>query len=164
MKGTSFSGVACAQIWADFVLWESVLNENPDVRGIVEIGTWKGGFSLWLHAQAEARDIFFRTFDAVAPERSIPHFVRCDVFADPDTVGLTIQQCEPVILLCDGGNKPRELRTFPATYFRDPRSLVVVHDWRTETLPSDVPPILEEVYGDFCDEIGSISRVFRVRR
>lgn len=180
MSGTSFGGIPMAQVWADLILWEAILNENPELRGIVEIGTWQGGFSLWLQRQAQVRTIGFRTFDAVVPESEqvvmlleegwngkypgeISDFARLDVFAKPEVVARTIKPMEPVILFCDGGNKPRELATF-TPYLQDPRSLVIVHDWGTETLQTDVPETLEEIYGDFCDDLGSISRVFKVRR
>lgn len=162
MRDTSFGGVPMAQVWADLVLWEALLNENPDLHLIVEIGTWQGGFSLWLNAQARARGMDFITYDAIRPERTIPGFHRVDVFANEEHIADEAFD-EPLILFCDGGNKPRELRTFPP-YLQDPRSIVVVHDWGTETHPADVPDTLEEIYGDFCDELGSISRVFRVRR
>lgn len=162
MSGVSFGGVAAAQWWCDFVLWEAVLNENPDLVAIVEIGTWQGGFSRWLNAQAETRGMGFLTYDAVAPDREPPGFVRRDVFAEADFIRGHVLREEPLVLFCDGGNKPREMATF-APCLCDSRSLVVVHDWGTETLPSDVPACLEEAYGDYCDELGSLSRVFRVR-
>lgn len=161
--GVSFGGIACAQYWCDFVLWEAVLNERPQTRGIVELGTWQGGFSLFLAAQARARRIAFSTFDATPPDRHIPGFVRLDVFAEPTVVGARCRQLEPVILFCDNGNKPRELRTFPQ-YLEHPESLVIVHDWGTEVMPEDVPDTLEEVWGDFCDDLGSLSRIFRLRK
>jgi hypothetical protein len=37
----------------------------------------------------------------------------------------------------------------------------VVHDWKTEIQPEDVPDTVEETYGDFCDDIRSMSRVFK---
>lgn len=158
---TSFAGVTCAQIWADFALWECLLNEHPDVAGIIEIGTWKGGFALYLGAQAAARGIGFFTCDAVVPDVIVPGFQRLDVFADPGRIEEVADEMGgPVVLLCDGGNKPRELRTFPP--LMPAGSIVVVHDWMTETLPSDVPDFLFEIYGVFCDAIGSVSRVFEI--
>lgn len=161
-RDVSFGGVPCAQFWADFVLWEAVLNERPDCRGIVELGTWEGGFSHYLAAQAAVRGIEFRTYDSVVPTRDIPNFVRADVFAEANDIGDYVMSLEPVILFCDDGNKPRELRTFSG-YLFDPRSLVVVHDWMDEVFPDDVPDRLEETFGGFCDEIGSASRVFQLR-
>lgn len=163
----SFGGVPMAQIWADLVLWEALLNENTHLRAIMEIGTWQGGFSWWLQSQSMVRGMAFRTFDSVKPDKPIPGFERRDVFADSDYIGSLIKTFSPLILFCDGGNKPRELATFSEYLGKD--DLVVVHDWDTEIFGTDVmgyhledpPGILEEVYGDFCDELGSMSRVFR---
>lgn len=158
----SFAGIPASQYWVDFYLWEALLNERAAVRGIVELGTWKGGFSLYLAAQARARGIRWRTYDVAAPDRRIPGFVQLDIFRFPEVVNRYIRRCEPVALLCDNGNKPRELATFAAA-LQDPESVVVVHDWMTETFPADVPLNLQPVYEDFCVRIGSISRCFEIR-
>lgn len=162
MQGVSFGGIPCAQIWADFVLWEAILNENPQLKGIVEIGTWEGGFSGWLQAQAQLRQMTFWTFDSIMPERFkeryLLGFQKLDVFAYPETV-VELIKYGPVILFCDGGNKPREVATFGPQL--SDGSLLIVHDWGTEMQPADAPDGLEEIYGDFCDELGSMSRVFR---
>jgi len=161
MSGMSFGGIPMAQIAADMILWEAVLNENP-VDAIFEIGTWQGGFSWWLYAQSLARDIFFQTFDAVQPDRNIPAFLRVDVFAESKMLGKRFRAFEPCVVFCDGGNKPRELQTFAAE-LRDPRSLLLAHDWGDEIGPGDVPDTVEMVYGDFCEQLGSVTRVFKLR-
>lgn len=160
MKNTSFGGVPMAQTWTDFLLWEGVLNDNPQLTTICELGTWMGGFSLYLAAQARVRGQRFRTYDSVEPERSIPSFVRHDVLTDPQPVIDYLGE-GPWILFCDNGNKPRELQTF-APHLTE-GSLLVVHDWGTEVVSGDVPDSLEMLYEDFCDQIGSISRVFKSR-
>ena len=38
----------------------------------------------------------------------------------------------------------------------------MAHDWGTEIGPDDVPDTVEMVYREFCEEIGSITRVFRL--
>jgi hypothetical protein len=157
----SFAGVACAQYWADFYLWEGLLNAYPKTKAIVEIGTWQGGFSLYLHAQAEARGLRFRTYDVLPPSRQIPGFVQLDVFADAEHVGRHLSKQGEVILLLDGGNKPRELKTFPL--YCQEGSIFVVHDWGTEIFPQDVPDDLIEIHTDLCERIGSMSRVFTRR-
>ena len=156
----SFAGVKAAQILADYWLWEALLNGEQEAKGIVELGTAEGGFSLYLAAQAEARDIFFRTYDVVAPARRIPGFVQCDIFTLADEIGVHLQRRDPVVLFCDGGNKARELKTF--SKYLSPESLIVVHDWGTEITEGDVPENVTEVYGQLCDELGSMSRCFRV--
>lgn len=159
--GTSFAGVPMAQYWVDLIVWEGLLNENPHVNGVVEIGTFKGGFSLYLAAQCQARGIFFRTYDVFPPEVRVPGFVKIDVFAQAEEVGRHMERHDPVILFCDGGNKGRELRTF--VKYLSPFSLIVVHDWETEFLRSDVPDNVEFIYEPWLLDLGSPSRVFRVK-
>ncbi len=154
----SFAGVKAAQILADYWLWEAVLNDG-EYNGIVELGTGAGGFSLWLSAQAEARGLFFRTYDIHEPNTQVPGFCRLDIYAHAESIGEHLGKYDPVILFCDGGNKPRELKTFSRYVTAD--SLIVVHDWGTEISPKDVPMNCTEVYGSLCDEIGSMSRCFR---
>jgi cephalosporin hydroxylase len=150
--------VICAQFWAEFVLWESLLNEKP-YDSIIELGTLDGGFSLYLASQAEHRGMSFRTYDVRVPAKSIPGFVCLDIYACQEEIGQHMRRHDPVIVLCDGGNKPRELRTFSRYVTRD--STLVVHDWGTEMLPSDVPENVEMIHEDLCLELGSASRVFR---
>lgn len=146
-----------AQHWGDLLLWEWLLNRYP-VRGIVEIGTFQGGMSLFLSAQARARNLAFVTYDAVPPLRDVPGFERRDVFLEHEHVSRVLESLSPVALLCDGGNKPRELKMFGPGLRRG--SFVVVHDWLTETFPKDVPDTMSEVHVDWCEQVGSISRVF----
>ena len=157
----SFGGVQASQILADYWLWEAILNGEKETKGIVELGTAKGGFSLFLAAQAQARDIWFRTYDVVTPTRRIPGFVQCDIYAMATEIGIHLQRHDPIVLFCDGGNKPRELKTFSP--YLTPKSLIVVHDWGTEVLRKDVPPNVTEIYGQLCDDLGSMSRCFRVK-
>lgn len=151
-----------AQYFVDLYLWEALLNGNPHLRGVVELGTWQGGMSRYLWSQAQLRDMDFITFDSIIPDSPPPAFVQLDIYRYPEVVAKTAKAMGPIALFCDGGNKPRELALFPP--MMPPSSIFVVHDWGSETLPTDVPPCLEEIYGDFCDEIGSASRVFRMTR
>jgi hypothetical protein len=159
---TTFGGHPCGQTVADWYLWELILNDRTDLCAIIEIGTWQGGFSRYLFAQAAIRNMDFVTWDAVVPDLEPPGFEQLDVFAQRDAVVDRIASYEaPVILLCDGGNKPREARLFPSCL--PCNSLTVVHDWLTEFLPEDVPPFLEPVYEDVCEVLGSMSRVFQIK-
>jgi hypothetical protein len=157
----SFGGVQCAQMWCDFYLWEAVLNSNPQLTGIVELGTWEGGFSRYLASQAWVRGLAFTTFDSVVPNfpTSLFPFHKVDIYRYPEQIAGHLTG--PVALFCDGGNKPRELATFPQLCH--PESIVLVHDWGTETTEADVPGSLREIYGEFCDTIGSVTRVFAIK-
>lgn len=168
MKGTSFGGIPVAQHWVDFLVWETILNEHEDdgLKWIVELGTWTGGFSFWLDAQARARGMYFNTYDAVSPssaggpddDRRVPGFRQVDVFAWADRLRLTLQVDDPGVLFCDNGNKPRELREFALAM--PSGSLVAVHDWGTESGPGDVPDGLVAIHEGFLDEMQSITRWF----
>lgn len=170
LSGTSFGGIAMAQQWADLVMWEGILNENPQLRAIFEIGSWKGGFSWWLYGQAQARKMMFRTYDVVVPDGAMEaavagsdrwrFFVKSDVFADYRNLGKGFREYEPCVVFCDGGNKPRELATF-SQELRHPDSLLAVHDWGTEFMPEDIHSGVRMVYTDFCEELGAITRWFR---
>ncbi len=155
---TSFLGIPAGQVWADFYLWELLLNAHPEMRMVVEIGTWQGGFARYLKAQADGRGLGFVTFDVISPDEPPDGFVQVDAFASPELIWEQFE--EPMVLLCDGGNKPRELQTFAPMLHEG--SLVVVHDWLTEVQPDDIPDCLVEVYGDFCDSLGSMSRIFEI--
>lgn len=160
-KHVSFGGIPMAQYLADFLLWEALLNENPQLQGIVELGTWEGGFSWVLWAQTQARGLEFLTVDVKRPDREPPNFEQIDIYRFSGELAQRFKAMGPIALFCDGGNKPRELRTFPPDLAEG--SVVVVHDWGSETLPKDVPDFLEEMYGEYCDRIGSASRVFKMR-
>jgi hypothetical protein len=164
----SFCGIPASQIWEDFYLWEMLLNQREKealegksypLNAIVELGTWQGGFSRYLACQARERGMLFRTYD-IEPVDA-PGFVKADIFAAQERIGAWLGKQGPLVLLCDNGDKPRELRTFPQ--YLDPWSLVVVHDWGTEVHPEDVPDTLYPLYEEFCEDIGSMSRVFGCR-
>lgn len=158
---TTFGNHPCGQTWADLYLWELVLNDRTDLCAIVEIGTWQGGFSRFLFAQSAIRGMEFVTFDAAEPDNPPPRFQRRDVFADRNDLCMELGSFDgPIVLLCDGGNKPREVRTFAPCLPMG--SLVVVHDWLTEFLPEDAPEYLREAYVDVCESLGSMSRVFEI--
>ena len=105
----------------------------------------------------------FETYDMVRSEhRKPPMYMKLDVFADRDDIGQAIRDYEPCVVFCDNGNKPREMQEY-SREIRSPESLLVVHDWNVEFMPDDVPDGVVEVYGDLCDELGSLTRVFRLK-
>lgn len=156
---TSFGGITAAQYLIDFYLWECILNENPQLKTIIEFGTWRGGFSWYLYSQAKVRNMSFITYDSIIHFKiRPPGFVKRDIFADYEEIGRLIS-LGPCAVLCDNGNKPREVKTFAPYLTND--SIMIAHDWNTEFFEEDIPEYMEQIYTDFCDEIGSISRVLR---
>lgn len=154
----TFVGVPMLQRWADLALWEFVLNRHPELRGIAELGTYFGGMSRWLIAQADNRGMRFVTFDQDVAPPSPRCFQQLDL-RDPRSPA-TVRSFLPVpgILLCDDGDKPWELATFAPIL--EPGELLVVHDWGLEVGPADVPAILSPLYADSPEVRASISQVF----
>ena len=154
---TWFMGVQCSQYAVDFVLWERLLNHNPDVDRIIELGTLWGGFSLFLFLQALQRNMTFITFDdgsyAVTQCKTdgplavdtplgqrldlTDHCVHGNVFDDCyEIVTSYLQGPGRCVLFCDDGNKPKEFATFAP--LAKPGDIIVVHDWGTEILEQHI--------------------------
>ncbi|MFI5421729.1 MAG: hypothetical protein ACHQ1H_12240 [Nitrososphaerales archaeon] len=133
--GTLF-GRPIAQYWEDLELWERVLNDYPDMKWIVELGTWEGGMSFYLYGQAYARKMFFSTIDIKDPEKLVPLFVNYNVH-DGFPKHITYPIKYPGILFCDNGDKPEEVKMY--SQIVNPESIIAVHDWGTEFIPNDIP-------------------------
>ena len=153
---TTYCGFLAQQWWTDYLVWEKLLNAHPEIERIVEIGTGAGGFSLFLQDQAIRR--FgpvgsFWTFDHGVPAFPIFGFTQLDVFVFPERVTQLLRH--PMILHCDGGDKPREVRQFATRLL--PGSLAVVHDYGVEFLDSDVPDGLRITHREITEPHGGLS-------
>lgn len=151
---TTFSGRMMAQTWSDLQLYERLLNIHP-LKCIIELGTGQGGFSYFLHAQCLARGLTFHTFDLVDPNESVPGFSRLDIFQEVSEV---VSHFQPggTLLICDNGDKPRELKVYAPLL--QPEDLLAVHDWGSEVVQEDVPDILLPIHEDWTPS--SITRFF----
>ncbi len=123
-------GRQIGQKWGDLLIWEEVLNLNPHLREIVEVGTWQGGMSYFLYAQCQARDMNFCTIDINEPISHVPNFTHIGYEVLPVSTA-------DVLVFCDNGSKPDE-----AEFFGDSlsfKSCIAVHDWGTEFREVDIP-------------------------
>src|SRR5688572_15295905 len=59
----TYCSVSLAQTWQDLALWEAFLDQHP-VASIVELGTWRGGMSLFLGHQMHCRSGVLVTIDS----------------------------------------------------------------------------------------------------
>lgn len=154
---TTFAGIPVAQEQGAFQLWEAVLNAHTGIRSIVELGTYRGGFSAYLAIQAHYRGLKFTTFDVVPPERSIPGFVQGDILQIPKLVHAACHP-RPTLLYCDNGNKPKEVQLFsPILRTGD---ILGVHDWGTEIHPEHIPEGFSPLHTDECEELDPMTRFF----
>jgi len=148
---TTFCGIQMAQRWVDLVLFEKLMDEVfPEL--VVEIGTWEGGLSLYLRMLTLQRKSPFHTFDILPPRREgnplwkVLRMEECftqeDVFGSGSVLRKLLASDRPaVLLLCDGGNKAREVREF-ALLLR-PGEVIGAHDWGNEIGAADVRPLVE---------------------
>lgn len=176
-RNSSFLGVRMLQRWVDLVVWEKLLNVHMELRAIVELGTGRGSFSTFLLLQAMQRGLKFWTYDnrkleemettPVAQRLDLARYFRLgDIFDSRSSLVEVISHrpaLHPLILFCDNGDKPREFRTFVPHLWKG--DLVGVHDWTEEFCPVDVKPVrdwIEPVFFGECEEMGSITRFWRV--
>lgn len=165
---TSFLGVEMTQAWNDLLVWERFFNERPQVRAVCELGTGMGGLSVFLALQCAQRGMQFMTVDHqrwLDTSSGVPALLQMErgylvanLFgAGGDAVRAMIARDDvhPLVLWCDDGNKPWEVREF-GTLLRA-GDFVAVHDWGVEIHEEDMRVIAaREIL------VGSMSRWFEV--
>ena len=165
MKYATFLGKKMAQTEKAITLWERVL-KRTDFTRIIEIGTFHGGFSIYLllHTLGDRRKEFY-TFDIIN-WRDYDHnpkiknvleldkyFYKMDVFENIDFIKKIFSKRGINILFCDGGDKEKEFNTFAP--LMKPRDIIAVHDWGTEVHKENLNlDGFEEIFSNECDEEG----------
>jgi predicted O-methyltransferase YrrM len=107
----------------------SVLFENIFPARIIEIGTSIGGLSVFLALVAPTITcdiIDYRMYRNIHNALGID-FRLGNVFDHVQEMGALIKQPGITVLLCDGGNKPREFNTF--SKFLKPGDVIMGHDY-----------------------------------
>lgn len=168
-------GVHALQNWVDLMLWEKFLGTyHRGLRAIIELGTFKGGFSAFLLLQAIQHGMAFYTFDIkrLFSGRLADYLEFDQYFHEGDLFDEEMQQVvielleddenHPCLLYCDDGNKPREFQTFvPHLRAGD---LVAVHDWDVEFKMVHAEPVrelVEPIFSGPCAALDSKTRFWR---
>lgn len=164
----TYCGYIATQTWADFWLWEQFLHIARPAT-VIELGTGEGGFSLFLKHQAEQRQFQFHTidndtwvgFEGRKPHRGmlLNHFIKADIFNSSIVESLLEQSVGPTVLICDNGDKPREVHDF--SYLLEQDDYLVVHDWDREITINDIPEIFSFILHEECIELESWTRFFQ---
>lgn len=162
-------GIPISQTWADLMLWERFLNAAQPAH-LIELGTGRGGLSLYLALQCANRGIRFATVDTFNwTEMAGPLFalaniryVQGDIFESGKAlVEEALRIGGAVTVFCDGGDKPREFREF-APLLR-PGDYIAAHDWGNEITAGDVERFPVWMWDSgVCASVDSITRWFRV--
>ncbi len=118
--------------------WSYALEIYPPAR-IIEIGTYAGGFTIALALHARLISARVVTYDRmVAPREDLAtlgsflgvEFRMGDVWAAEREIAALVASPGVTYVLCDGGDKPRELATF-ARYLK-PGDVIAAHDYHVE--------------------------------
>lgn len=172
--GAYLFGIPMLQNWADMRVWERILNEHPEVHTVIELGTYRGGFAMFLLLQAMQRNMKFCTCDIenqfalhlpVLPLEK--YFLEGDIFGDGKEAVLELladDALHPILLFCDDGDKRREFKEF-VPYLRS-GDIAAVHDWNGEIWYEDVEPQLGRLtplLAGMCHALRSPSRFWKVK-
>lgn len=186
-------GIRAQQNPNAFQMFDKFFQENQ-FDFVIEIGTSFGGFSLYLYEQSLQHDFNFITYDYSKFKNGLWSDRRRDLkevwdgelkfdFRDKDvflqdTIDeiSTILKSNKCLLLCDGGDKPREIQIY--SEYLQPGSYIMGHDYSPseeyfyqhhqkqvwnwlELMDSDVENTMEqyglikssEYYQGFCDVV-----------
>lgn len=124
-----------------FHLFSKIMEDNK-VERIIELGTGKGSMSIVLALEAVKKGIEFITYDikeqtTFETQRMLNKLDAkrrvCDIFENSDEIFSLFDK--PVFLLCDNGNKRKEIEMFAPSLMDG--SVVSVHDYGIEFTAKD---------------------------
>ncbi|RLI42749.1 hypothetical protein DRO59_03200 [Candidatus Bathyarchaeota archaeon] len=145
---SSFCGIEVSQSWSALYLFELIFKTYEPKRTI-ELGTWRGGASLFMHFLAEAYGGDFVTYDNTPRHlesdkgkdlfrRFGVNFREADIF-EPKIITEIRELIEApgrVFVYCDDGNKVNEFNIYAR--FLKPGDIIGVHDWMEEITAGDL--------------------------
>lgn len=162
-------GIPITQLWTDLMLWERFLNAYHPAH-LIELGTGRGGLSLFLALEARARSITFATVDThnwttiAGPlwDITAARYVQGDAIQSGRAL---VEEAHAaggaVCVMCDNGNKPLEFKEL--SVHLKPGDYIAVHDWGNEFMPGDtagLPVVMLDAA--ICEAARSITRWFKV--
>lgn len=128
----TYKNIVAAQTPTTIPFLLKLFNENT-FKTIIEIGTNRGGLSLWI-SDHKPKDSHFVTLDLwpdylkFNPLEENVDFRAGDCFTTlHDTIKQLLQKAGQTLLLCDGGNKNLEFLTFAPFLKKD--DVILCHDF-----------------------------------
>lgn len=168
-------GVPVAQSWTQVGLLFTLINEF-NLAGVIEIGLFRGGLADMLMRRRERfTDFQYLGFQKDGEEldghvRGHPGVIVADCFAE-ESLGqirkFIASALRPILVYCDGGNKPKEMRTY-APMLR-PNDYLVAHDYPGEITDASLRQFgndftfMQELDGDFIRKEYGLSLWMRAR-
>jgi SAM-dependent methyltransferase len=142
------AGVPAQHALATYDVIESIMQTHPHISRIIELGTADGALSMYLGLWNKRLGIPVYTIDnrpAAMNRKRMPQtfrelgvqFVLMNALSKQGLAAVrTMLEGAAVYLICDNGNKKAEFNTLVPHLL--PGSVVSIHDWGTEVLPSQV--------------------------
>ena len=153
-------GVSSSLTWLDLGAIAHII-QIAHIRAVLEIGVEHGGLSAWLMAYGRYNDVAYRGVDITlnalqthvgVVDRSA--FVERDAWtheAVEDARQWLASQPVPVLIICDGGDKPKELRLY-APLLRD-GDVMVGHDYHNEYGDEAIADVgAEQIHAEWLDD------------
>ena len=138
-----FLGIRQRHTYWMYKVIDDILNENEQIKGIIEIGTVPGALSVLLGLECYERGLKpLLTYDIKDFNRprlfgllKVKFIIRGCFHKD------SIQEIKeyidtPVLFMCDGGNKIKEFNYFTGLLEQD--SIIAAHDWDAEIKLEDI--------------------------
>lgn len=140
IKDRKFLGHRMAQTPEALLVFNEIFNREKFVR-VIEIGTFFGGFALYLALCSKILNMKFFTFDIKTRNgnayKKISQlggtFLQLNVFQSrgKEKLRSLIQSPGRVLLLCDGGDKREEMKIFAS--FLKSKDVIMGHDYFEKT-------------------------------
>lgn len=151
-------GISCSVTWYDLGAIAYIL-QTAQIRLIVEIGVEHGGLAAWLTAYCAYTGCRYCGIDITL--HALHAAVRGqieerDAWSEPAVERVRHWMAEtngPALIICDGGDKPRELRLY-APLLR-PGDVLLGHDYHneyTDEIREGMPSTVEQIRTDWLDD------------
>lgn len=138
-----FCGIEMPSNFYTFHIFSTIIDENPQIERIIELGTYTGSMAIALGLEGIRKGIEVITIN-IHDELTLPtkkilnkldvKIMICDIFSKREEIKNLFDK--PVYLLCDNGNKKDEFAAF-VPYLKS-GSIVSAHDWEVEIAPKDI--------------------------
>ena len=137
---------------------DQVMIGNPNISGIVEIGTGYGALTEFLGLWGISRGIPVVTVDhAIIHDEHVldslgVHYLEMDEFSDEflEYIKDFIESLDSLLFICDGGNKPKEFNLWAPLLKSG--SIIAAHDWGTEINWSDIQSTIDTYCTPYAQE------------
>lgn len=156
----TLAGVEMQQTWHALYALNRFLSEESKIKQIIELGTAKGGLTVFFGMEMRSCDGEVHSFDIEPPTGDFERFrgilpivfYKKSVF-DEFTVKLVQKLLKPpnkTLIFCDNGNKIKELDLYAPLLKRG--DYIMAHDYRTEVLEPDVKKLIEKHNLKLCKQ------------